>query len=119
MSKHKNIEKTYVEPSTETERILANVWENVLNIEKVGIDDNFFNLGGDSILSIQIMSYAKKQGIDLTIQQIFKYPTIRELSKQVNISEVILQPKLKTSVFSLLSDEDREKLSNISSGSIK
>src|SRR5206468_11238122 len=45
---------TFVAPRTETERILAGIWSQVLRVQQVGVKDNFFELGGDSILSIQV-----------------------------------------------------------------
>jgi amino acid adenylation domain-containing protein len=98
----------YVAPSTDTEKKLAEVWGKVLGIEKVSINDNFFNLGGDSILSIQVMALAKKNGLDLSIQQLFKYPTIRGLSQTLSMTETAA--KVSTRVFSLISDEDRSRL---------
>ena len=71
-------EKTaYVAPQKEIERILADVWQEVLHLEKVGIHDNFFDLGGHSILVIQV--YAKLKDIfngQISIIDLFQYPTI-------------------------------------------
>ncbi|KZN52842.1 hypothetical protein N474_02705 [Pseudoalteromonas luteoviolacea CPMOR-2] len=70
----------YVAPRNELELTLSLTVQEVLNVEKVGIEDNFFSIGGDSILAIRIVSSLKKQGIALTIQDLFKYQTVRELS---------------------------------------
>ncbi|MBV1880989.1 MAG: amino acid adenylation domain-containing protein [Pseudomonadales bacterium] len=67
-------------PSTERERVLTNIWKDVLHIKNVGLHDNFFEMGGDSILSIQIISRAKKAGIRLTVKQLFENQTIAELA---------------------------------------
>ncbi|MCM3338071.1 amino acid adenylation domain-containing protein [Paenibacillus sp. MER TA 81-3] len=69
----------YVAPTEEAERILAEIWSNVLGVEQVGIHDNFFELGGDSILSIQIVARASQAGLKLTPKQLFQYQTITEL----------------------------------------
>jgi acyl transferase domain-containing protein/aryl carrier-like protein len=67
-------------PMREVERILANLWQKVLGIERVGIHDNFFELGGDSVMGIQIFARAREAGLQITINQLFQYPTIAELA---------------------------------------
>ncbi|MCB1034769.1 MAG: non-ribosomal peptide synthetase, partial [Acidobacteria bacterium] len=68
-------ETAFEAPRTERERVLAAAWAKVLRVEKVGIHNNFFELGGDSILSIQIASRANQAGLRLTPRQIFENPT--------------------------------------------
>ncbi|MEU0398710.1 amino acid adenylation domain-containing protein [Streptomyces sp. NPDC006197] len=70
----------YTGPRNRTERILAELWEEVLGIEQVGIHDNFFDHGGDSILSIQVVSKARQAGIDLTSKMLFLHQTVAELA---------------------------------------
>lgn len=70
----------YVPPTTPAERTLATVWAEVLNLQQVGIRDNFFALGGDSILSIQVIARCAERGIKLTPKQFFQYQTIEELA---------------------------------------
>jgi amino acid adenylation domain-containing protein/non-ribosomal peptide synthase protein (TIGR01720 family) len=67
-------------PHTEVEKILASIWQEVLGVETIGLHDNFFNLGGDSILSIQVIARAKQSGLALQPRQIFEHQTIAELS---------------------------------------
>ncbi|WP_433582139.1 amino acid adenylation domain-containing protein [Paenibacillus amylolyticus] len=73
----------YVAPRNETERTLAAVWEAVLNADRVGVTDHFFELGGDSIKSIQVSSRLHQAGYKLEIRDLFKYPTISQLSLHV------------------------------------
>ena len=73
----------YVAPRTGVESTLSRIWGEVLNLERVGVHDDFFSLGGDSILSIQIMSRASRHGLRFTLQQLFQYPTIEELAPLV------------------------------------
>jgi amino acid adenylation domain-containing protein len=73
-------EKTYVPPRTKLEQMLVDIWTEVLSVERVGIYDNFFSLGGDSLLGIQIITRAKQVGIELQPREIFQYPTIAELA---------------------------------------
>ena len=67
-------------PRNETEKLLANVWQEVLVTENIGINDNYFELGGDSIKAIQILMRLKKYGIKLEMKHIFKHPIIKELA---------------------------------------
>ncbi|HLP60854.1 MAG TPA: amino acid adenylation domain-containing protein, partial [Candidatus Deferrimicrobium sp.] len=74
--------RDYTPPANEMEKILSEVWEDVLN-KKVGIHDNFFEIGGDSIKTILISSKLFKWGLTLNVNDFFLYPTIHKLAKQV------------------------------------
>jgi amino acid adenylation domain-containing protein len=78
--------RAYEAPRSPVEVALAEIWAQVLELERVGIDDNFFELGGDSILTIRIISRAEQRGIELSPNQLFLYPTIRELVTQCPIT---------------------------------
>lgn len=69
----------YSPPRTKIETEIARLWQQILGVEEVGIDDDFFDLGGDSIVNIQIVAAARNKGIEITPQQIFDYPSIRQL----------------------------------------
>ncbi len=77
----------HVAPSGDREEAIAAVWAEVLRVPKVGAHDNFFALGGDSILSIQIVARAHKRGIALTPRQIFEHQTVAELAAAVAASD--------------------------------
>ncbi|MDT8913027.1 non-ribosomal peptide synthase/polyketide synthase [Amycolatopsis sp. PS_44_ISF1] len=70
-----------VPPRTATERLLAEIWAEVLGAGPVGAEDNFFALGGDSILSIQVVSLARRHGLRLRSQDIFRHQNIAELAR--------------------------------------
>ncbi|AOW93305.1 non-ribosomal peptide synthetase [Rhodococcus sp. WMMA185] len=72
--------EAYVEPRTLAEGALASVFSEVLGVEKVGLHDSFFALGGDSILSIRVVSRAKARGLLLTPQQVFEHRTVAALA---------------------------------------
>jgi amino acid adenylation domain-containing protein/non-ribosomal peptide synthase protein (TIGR01720 family) len=72
---------SYVAPRSPTEAALAGIWAEVLGVERVGVDDDFFTLGGDSILSIQVVSRAARQGVRITPRQIFEAPTVAALAR--------------------------------------
>ncbi|WP_309890874.1 non-ribosomal peptide synthetase/type I polyketide synthase [Archangium sp.] len=79
----------YVAPRTELEERLARVWSQVLGVERVGVEDDFFELGGDSILSIQIITRAGREGIELSPRQIFQNPTVARLAMVANTRLVV------------------------------
>ncbi|HSS47335.1 MAG TPA: condensation domain-containing protein, partial [Thermoanaerobaculia bacterium] len=70
----------YVAPCGAREETLASIWKEVLGLERVGVAENFFELGGDSILSIQVVSRAHRAGLRLTPKQLFQYPTVAALA---------------------------------------
>ncbi|WP_437756712.1 amino acid adenylation domain-containing protein [Sorangium sp. So ce1389] len=70
----------HVAPRTPNEAILARIWADVLGAPDVGVLDNFFALGGDSIISIQVVSRAKQAGLGLTVKQLFQHQTVAELA---------------------------------------
>ncbi|KQT57021.1 hypothetical protein ASG52_02790 [Methylobacterium sp. Leaf456] len=65
---------------SEAQCVLADIWEEVLRRPSIGLDDNFFALGGDSILSLQIIARAKRRGFRLTPKQVFEHQTVRALA---------------------------------------
>jgi len=72
---------SYAAPGTPEEEALCLIWSEVLRVERPGIHDNFFALGGDSILSMQIVSRAGRAGLKLMTSQVFEYQTIAELAR--------------------------------------
>jgi non-ribosomal peptide synthase protein (TIGR01720 family) len=74
------LEIPYAAPATPAEAALAALWQDLLGIEQVGIDDDFLELGGDSLIGLQLMARAGQAGFSLTIGQIFEHPTVRELA---------------------------------------
>ena len=73
--------KSFAAPRTETEQTLARIWSELLGIKSISVNDNFFEIGGDSILSIQVVSRAAEAGIDVTPRLMFQYQTIAELAQ--------------------------------------
>jgi acyl carrier protein len=76
----------YQQPTTEVEKILVDIWQELLGLERIGISDNFFELGGHSLLVIRLISAIRNRlEIELLAKDIFVYPTIHELAKYVKI----------------------------------
>ncbi|RKH60406.1 type I polyketide synthase [Corallococcus llansteffanensis] len=76
-----NLKTGYVPPRTGFEQKLAAAWEEVLGIDRVGIHDDFFELGGDSVQAIQIMARGSRLGLQLDPEQFFQTSTIAELGR--------------------------------------
>ena len=76
------LDSDFVTPRTESQRSIAYVWQEVLRIEKVGLHDNFFDLGGHSLLMAQVHDRLRKflDG-DVSLIELFRYPTIDALAK--------------------------------------
>lgn len=74
-------------PENSIQTQLVKIWQEVLHIESIGIHDNFFEIGGDSISSIQIIAKARYAGLDLQPNQLFSHQTIAELSLFVKFEE--------------------------------
>jgi acyl carrier protein len=108
------LESGYEEPGTETEKKLAEIWAQVLGVEKVGVHDNFFDLGGQSLLATQIVSRTRKVlQIELPLRRLFEFPTVAELVNviariQAEQTEAILASELAE--LQELSEAEAEKL---------
>jgi bacitracin synthase 3 len=76
----------YVAPQTENEKELVAVWTDVLKREEIGIKDSFYNLGGDSIKSIQVVSRLKQKGYSLKVENILQTPVLEELAVLMVVS---------------------------------
>jgi acyl carrier protein len=77
-----DLEAAYVAPRTEAERTIAVIWQELLHLERVGLYDNFFDLGGHSLLITQLYSKLKRAfRKEISIVDLFKYPTVSALAK--------------------------------------
>ena len=84
-------------PMTATEATLAAIWTELLPVAQVGIQDNFFALGGDSILALQAIGKAHQQGLHLTPKDLFQHQTISRLATVVSSRvEVLAEQGLVT-----------------------
>jgi amino acid adenylation domain-containing protein/non-ribosomal peptide synthase protein (TIGR01720 family) len=74
------VAEPYAAPQTPSEKTLAEIWCKVLRLDRIGIHDDFFRSGGDSILSILVVARAAKAGIRFTTRDLFQNPTIAKLA---------------------------------------
>lgn len=78
------LDQAYVPPSTSLEKNMVEIWKQVLSIEKIGIHDNFFTLGGSSLLVVQAVALVnEKLNLNLPVVKMLQYQTINELTKSL------------------------------------
>ncbi len=111
---HRELDAAHVAPRTDIERTIAAVWQEVLHTEKVGVHDNFFDLGGHSLRLIQVHSRLRDViARDLSIIEMFRYPTINSLAKHLSLEQAqkpSFKQKQKRADFRQASINRREKV---------
>lgn len=103
-----NLKQEYVAPRTEVESKMVELWQQTLHIDKVGIRDSFFELGGDSVLAAQVLSLARKvYGINIDPKKAFESFTIESLAEMLE-EEIFkqIEDMSEEEVQKLLSDEE-------------
>lgn len=103
--------ETHVGPRTAVEEALAEVWCDTLDLDQVGIHDNWHALGGDSILILQMVAACERRGLYLEVAQALAHPTIAELAPLVSSSALDTYAALEP--FALVSAVDRPKLDDL------
>ncbi|MEV0728021.1 SDR family NAD(P)-dependent oxidoreductase [Polymorphospora sp. NPDC050346] len=89
----------YVEPESDVQRVLTQMWADTLGLDKVGIDDDFFDLNGNSLIAVQLVARIREQfQVDLTVAGLFEARTSRALSEKID--------ELLVEMLSSLSDEE-------------
>ncbi|MEL5592460.1 phosphopantetheine-binding protein, partial [Serratia ureilytica] len=73
----------YEAPQGERETLLAEIWRELLNVERVGRHDNFFELGGHSLLAVKLMAQLRRAGLAANVQTLFSTPTLAALAQAV------------------------------------
>jgi amino acid adenylation domain-containing protein len=82
---HTETDEDYVAPRSATERTIAKIWQEVLKVDKVGINDNFFGLGGHSLLLVHAQSKVSDAlRVKVSMVEMFKYPTISALAEHLS-----------------------------------
>jgi aryl carrier-like protein len=95
-------------PRTQVEAVLVEVFATVLGVEDVGMHDNFFTVGGDSMLALAVRSEAEKRGLTFDIEDLFARPTVAELAESISWSAQ--EPTGVTDTFALVPTVDRATL---------
>ncbi|MEW8027564.1 MAG: amino acid adenylation domain-containing protein, partial [Candidatus Thiodiazotropha sp.] len=110
-----DLREAFVAPRTETERLLANIWEDILGIENVGIHDNFFTLGGHSLLLLQLINRVQSAlEIELSLQEYFNSLTISQaatvIDSKIKSQSIVHANKSKKAL--ITEEHERTKLAN-------
>jgi|GEM_PF-1049508 len=79
------METKYVAPRNATEQVIVDVWKEVIGVDKIGVYDNFFDLGGDSIISLQVVSRLNQKGYNIQPRDILQYQCIADLAPAADI----------------------------------
>ncbi|MFD9887070.1 amino acid adenylation domain-containing protein [Streptomyces alboflavus] len=101
----------FMAPRTPAEERIAEVWREVLGVERVGVLDSFFDLGGDSIRAVALVGALRAQGLDIGVQEIFLHRTVAALGELAgDRGEVDASEQRFTAPFELIDDETRAQL---------
>jgi aryl carrier-like protein len=90
---YRSVQSEYTAPRNAIEAALAQVIAQVLGLFQVGVHDHFFRMGGDSVLSIQVVSRMAQAGYRLRVNDLFQHPTIAELALLISTDQVPNQPQ--------------------------
>jgi acyl-CoA synthetase (AMP-forming)/AMP-acid ligase II/acyl carrier protein len=104
--------EAYIAPRSATERTIANIWQEVLKVEKVGINDNFFGLGGHSLLLVHAQSKVSEAlRVKVSMIEMFKYPTISALAEHLSTQpdSIPVSPPARTQADSRLEALNRQR----------
>ncbi|HVR97798.1 MAG TPA: amino acid adenylation domain-containing protein [Thermoanaerobaculia bacterium] len=105
-----DLETAYAAPRTDTEEVLAQIWAQVLGLDQVGVQDNFFVLGGDSILTLRVQALAQERGLHFSLPQLFARQTVAELAREIDGGVAGPLAAASAGPFALISPEDRRRL---------
>ncbi|MFI8835437.1 non-ribosomal peptide synthase/polyketide synthase [Streptomyces afghaniensis] len=101
---------TFVAPRTPTEERVAEVWQEVLGVERVGVEDGFFELGGDSIRAVALVGALRAAGFDVAVRDVFEHRTVAGLTELITGRPAVTDADKRVQPFALIGDEDRAKL---------
>jgi amino acid adenylation domain-containing protein/non-ribosomal peptide synthase protein (TIGR01720 family) len=88
--------REYVAPRDDKERFFCDLWQELLGLERVGINDDFFELGGDSLLVIRVVTKANKAALGITTKQAFQHRTVAELAAVAGTTEILAEQGIVT-----------------------
>ncbi|MFE4958083.1 amino acid adenylation domain-containing protein, partial [Streptomyces sp. NPDC056653] len=100
----------YVAPRTVVEERIAEVWQDVLGLDRVSVEDGFFELGGHSIRAVTLVGRLRAAGYDLAVRDVFEYRTVARIAELVTGRPAPAARPATVAAFSLVADEDRDRL---------
>ncbi|MFF4045018.1 amino acid adenylation domain-containing protein, partial [Streptomyces sp. NPDC001816] len=102
----------YVAPRTPVEESVAAVWSRVLGVDQVGVEDSFFELGGDSIRAVALVGALRAAGFETSIQQVFEGRTVAALCAAFPDRRETVRGTTGIEPFALITEQDRERLAD-------
>ncbi|MEU7856412.1 amino acid adenylation domain-containing protein [Nonomuraea sp. NPDC049141] len=105
---HRPADLPWEPPCGEAERAVARVWQEVLDLDRVGRNDTFFAVGGDSISSLKVVARLRAMGYGVELQHLFTHQAVAELATVLRPRQAVPEPT--AGAFDLLSPADRERL---------
>ncbi len=102
--------EAYAAPRTAIEALLAQIWAEALKLVQVGIHDNFFALGGDSLVSVQVLALARSRGIQFLLQDLFRHQTVAALAPHATPHAEDIVAPAHAAPFSMVAEVDRVRL---------
>jgi acyl carrier protein len=122
-----NLSTQFVAPRSQTEKTIAEIWEQILGVSPIGVNDKFFELGGHSLLAIQLISRLRETlNVELSAQRLFEKPTVAELAASLQSEIKAVSPDESAAVteemlklVEAMSDEEVAALLVESEGALK
>jgi len=110
----RQLEEDYVAPRDETEKALAEIWADVLGLERVGIENKFFDLGGHSLVALQIIHRVRNVfQVELTMRQVFECPTVAQLAATITNLQLEGATQVATSIDTFVAPDEERLLQDI------
>lgn len=107
-----DVARVYHPAVTTAEKMLCSVYADILAVESVGITDNFFDLGGDSLLVLRAVAKIRELGVEVTIQQLYTNAVVAQVAALIEKNNTVEHDSLELKPFSLVSPEDLGRLPN-------
>lgn len=109
-----NNEQTYVAPTGELQQRLAAIWSEILGVEKVGIYDNFFYLGGHSLLVTQVISRVREEfQVEVPLRRLFERPVIDELAQAIEQIKTEQEEKQESNILDMVEGLSEEEMAGL------
>lgn len=111
-----NLRNAYVAPRNQVEQTVANIWQQLLGIQQIGIEDDFFELGGDSLLATQTISRLRKVfDVEMSIRRLFETPTVADQALAVQQSQTEAENNSINTIARIGSENAQQKLTKLNS----
>jgi amino acid adenylation domain-containing protein len=96
----------YVAPRAELERNLVKIWQHLLRVESVGVEDNFFDLGGHSLLLVRLAQEIQDSlGLEVVLMEMFEHPTVASLARHLRSKQTVAPVQQTTSIDATTSED--------------